>query len=377
MHLLVGMVDLSKPIVLHQEVFAYPLLSELLSEPKSFRLTRPPNLFDAFTTPPTMKRMSAPIEWLLAGPPWVEYRTRRDLLGQSDDDPQVAAARAAMLEDSQVRALISELTEWPGTVISSHKSAGQPFHKLTFLADLGITAGDPQMSRVIERILQHQSMEGPFQLPTNVPTHYGGTGEEQWAWALCDAPLIVYALAKFGLGSEPVVRRAIDHLEGLVKDNGWPCVVSKELGKFRGPGRKDDPCPFATLAMLKALSEFPEWHDSPACHVGAECLLTLWEQSMTRHPYMFFMGTDFRKAKVPFIWYDLVHVLQVLSRFPWLREDPRLLDMLGVLKGKMDPQGRFTLESVWMAWKGWEFGQKKAASRWLTLTAWRIMGITG
>jgi len=39
----------------------------------------------------------------------------------------------------------------------------------------------------------------------------------------------------------------------------------------------------------------------------------------------------------------------------------------------MDPQGRFSLESVWTAWKGWEFGQKKEPSRWLTLTAWRIL----
>ena len=315
-----------------------------------------------------------PSEWLLAGPPWVEYRTRLDLLSQPESDPQVVAARQAMLDDPQVRALVSELTAWLGRVIASHKSAGQPFHKLTFLADLGLKAGDPQMNLIIDRILAHQSAEGPFQLSTAIPTHYGGTGQDTWAWALCDAPLVVYALAKFGLGADPAVKRAVDHLTALVKDNGWPCVVSKELGKFRGPGRKDDPCPYATLAMLKALSQFPEWRDSDACRIGADSLLTLWEQSLERHPYMFFMGTDFRKIKVPFVWYDIVHVLDVLSRFPWLRDDSRLLDMLAVLKGKMDQQGHFTLESVWTAWKDWEFGQKKEPSRWLTLAAWRIMG---
>lgn len=41
---------------------------------------------------------------------------------------------------------------------------------------------------------------------------------------------------------------------------------------------------------------------------------------------------------------------------------------------KADPQGRFTLESVWTAWKDWEFGQKRTPSRWLTLPAWRILG---
>jgi hypothetical protein len=86
------------------------------------------------------------------------------------------------------------------------------------------------------------------------------------------------------------------------------------------------------------------------------------------------MGTDFRKLKVPFVWYDLMHVLDVLSRFEWLRGDPRLLDMLRILQNKVDVTGRFTLESVWTAWKEWEFGQKKQPSRWLTLMAWRIIG---
>ena len=317
--------------------------------------------------------MNAPIDWLLEGEPWIEYRTRIDLLGQSEQDSQVMSARKSMLANAQVRNLLTELSEWPGKVISSHKSASQPFHKLTFMADLGLEVDDPGVDTIVARILNHQSVEGPFQLPMNIPTHYGGTGENQWAWALCDAPLIVYALVKFGLRNEPPVKLAIEYLAGLLRDNGWPCAVSKELGKFRGPGRKDDPCPFANLAMLKALSEIEEWRDSPACHVGTDTLLTLWSESATQHPYMFYMGTDFRKLKVPFVWYDILHVLDILSRFSWLKEDARLLDMLEILKSKADRQGRFTLESIWTAWKDWEFGQKREPSRWLTLLSWRII----
>jgi hypothetical protein len=98
------------------------------------------------------------------------------------------------LTNAQVQKLVTELSGWPGTVVSSHKSAGQPFHKLTFIADLGLKAGDPGVDAIVARILEHQSDEGPFQLPANIPAHYGGTGRDQWAWALCDAPLIVYAL---------------------------------------------------------------------------------------------------------------------------------------------------------------------------------------
>jgi hypothetical protein len=318
--------------------------------------------------------MQAPVDWLLESEPWIEYRIRLDLMGQSEQEPQVQSARQTMQTDARVQNIVTELAGWPGTVIASHKSAGQPFHKLTFLADLGLTADDPGIGTIISRILQHQSPEGPFQLSMNIPAHYGGPGQDQWAWALCDAPLVVYALVKFGLKDEPAVKSAAAYLAGLVRDNGWPCAVSPELGKFRGPGRKEDPCPFANLAMLKALSEIEEYRDSPACHSGAETLLSLWSDSISKHPYMFFMGTDFRKLKVPLVWYDLIHVLDVLSRFPWLRQDARYFDMLELLKSKMDAHGCFTLESVWTAWKDWEFGQKKAPSRWLTLLAWRSMG---
>lgn len=296
-----------------------------------------------------------------------------DLLGQSENDEAVLAARRGMLADPRVVSLIDELSGWPGKVISSHKSASQPFHKLTFLADLGVRTEDPGITTVVTAVLRRQSDEGPFQLPMNIPEHYGGSGTDEWAWALCDAPLIVYGLAKMGLDSDPRVRAAIGYLVGLVRENGWPCAVSKELGKFRGPGRKDDPCPFANLAMLKALAQFDDLRDGPACHVGAETILSLWSESQSRHPYMFYMGTDFRKLKAPLIWYDLLHVLDVLSQFPWLATDARLMDMIDTLQQRADPHGRFSPESIWAPWKAWEFGQKKEPSRWVTMLAWRII----
>ena len=317
--------------------------------------------------------MKLPLEWLLDGEAWIEYRVRRDLLGQAEDHPAVIRARHLMLASAPVQRLILELQQWPGAVIASHKNAGQAFHQLTFLADLGLSAANPGMAVILDHIFEHSSEEGPFQILMNIPIHFGGTGRNQWAWALCDAPLISYALIKFGLYHKPGVQTAINYLAGLARDTGWPCAVSPQLGRFRGPGRKEDPCPFATLAMLKLLAEIPEWHTAPACRTGAETLLNLWRHSMTQHPYIFYMGTDFRKLKVPMIWYDLLHVLDVLTHFCWLRGDPRLVEMVTVLTSKADPEGRFTPESIWSAWKDWEFSQKKKPSRWLTLAAWRII----
>jgi hypothetical protein len=321
--------------------------------------------------------MQVPIDWLLEGEPFVRYRARLDLLGEPAGSDAAVEARREMVTDRQVRDLVRGLADWPGTVIASHKSAGQPFHRLTFAADLGLRPGDPGVSAIVDAVRAHQSAEGPYQLPTNVATRYGGTGVDTWAWALCDAPLLVYALATMGLGDDPGVRKAVACLAGLLRQNGWPCAVSKELGSFRGPGAKGDPCPFATLAMLKALSAFDDLRDSDECRTGAETLLRLWSESRARHPYLFYMGTDFRKLKAPFVWYDLLHVLDVLSRFPWLASDRRFCEMVDAVAEKAGAGGRFTAESVWVPWKSWEFGQKKQPSRWVTLLAWRILGRVG
>lgn len=317
--------------------------------------------------------MNIPLDWLLEGEPYIAYRARVDLRGQAESDPAVKAARKEMLADPRVQALLAELAEYPGEVLSSHKSASQSFHKLAFLADLGLRASDAAMQPIIARVLSHQSDEGPFTLPMKIGEHYGGSGQEQWAWALCDAPITAYAMVALGMETKPAVRRAIKHLVGLVRDNGFPCAVSKELGAWRGPGRKEDPCPFANLAMLKLLAASAEHRDSDAAHIGAETMLALWKDSRTRHPYIFYMGTDFRKLKAPLIWYDLLHVFDVLTRFAWLRSDARLLDMQAVLRDKGDEHGRFSAESVYTPFKTWEFGQKKTPSRWITLLAWRAM----
>jgi hypothetical protein len=64
------------------------------------------------------------IDWLLQGPPWIQYRTRLDLLGQSESEADVIAARQAMLSHPQVQILLSELKAWPGPALKRHNDAG-------------------------------------------------------------------------------------------------------------------------------------------------------------------------------------------------------------------------------------------------------------
>lgn len=313
------------------------------------------------------------VEWLLQGEPWIEYRTRVELLEQPPNNPQVTAARKAMLADPKIKALLAELNDWPGTVLNSHRSASQPFHKLSFIADLGLTISDPPVKKIAAKVMKRQSEQGAFQLPMNIPSHFGGSGNDEWAWALCDAPVILSSLIQMGLRDDPRVQTAIEYLNRLVRGNGWPCAVSPELGKFRGPGRKDDPCPYATLVMLNVLAHVPELHESQSARIGVETLLSLWDNSKAEHPYMFFMGTDFRKLKAPLFWYDILHVLDVLSHFKPARKDKRFKEMLSLVESKADGDGRYIPESVWTAWKDWDFSQKKVPSQGVTYFVHRIL----
>lgn len=305
-------------------------------------------------------------DWLLEGEPWVEYRTRRDLLGESEAEAGVIHARAEMINHPNVQSLLEELRSWPGTVLSSRRSASQPFHRLSFIADLGLRRDDPYINEIAGKVLEHESDEGPFQLPVNTPKQHTDSAKNEWAWALCDAPIILYSLIKLGFGEDKRIQKAVSYLVGLARENGWPCAVSKELGSFRGPGKKEEPCPYATLAMLKLLSQLPQRKNSREARTGVESLLNLWTKSRELHPYMFYMGTDFRKLKAPFVWYDILHTLEVLSNFKSLRNDVRMVEMADVIKSKADSEGKYTPESEWKAWKGWDFGQKERPSRWLT-----------
>jgi hypothetical protein len=207
----------------------------------------------------------------------------------------------------------------------------------------------------------------------NIGSAYGGTGEDTRGWALCDAPNLVYALLKLGLADNLQVIQAVNYMVNLIEDFGWPCAVSPELGSFRGPGRKNDPCPYANLIMMKVLSLSPEGRNHPAAKTGSETLLSLWQNRQKQHPYIFYMGTDFCKLKAPLIWYDILHVLDVLSAFPSVIKDSRFQAMLETALQKMTPDRTFIPESIYLPYKNWDFGQKKDPSRWITFLMYRIM----
>jgi hypothetical protein len=318
--------------------------------------------------------ITSPVEWLLqSDEPWTRYRALVDLLDRPEDHPEVQTARAEMLGHPQVQSLIAEAATWPGYPFKRHNDAKHSLYKFSTLADFGVQADDPGMAAGIEAVMAHRSPEGAFQSLVNIPVAFGGTGEDMWTWILCDAPTLLYALLAMGLRKDERVQRAVDHLVGLVEENGWRCVAAPELGKFRGPGRKADPCPIVNVYALKALAQVPELVDSSATHAGTEMLLWHWEHQGERKIYMFGIGTDYRKLKYPFVWYDILHVVDVLSRYPFVHADPRYREMVETITAQANEEGCYTAGSMYRAWVGWSFADKRNPSPWLTFLVLRVL----
>ncbi|SCP99632.1 hypothetical protein [Anaerobium acetethylicum] len=301
---------------------------------------------------------------------WLKYAVRLHLCREPKD--KLVHIRNAALADSRMKSYFMDVEKFHGTLVTNHKNPDLPIHKLLFLLDLGFDTEVPEIKIAVSEILKHRDEHGIYQSMTNVPKHYGGAGVDVFSWCLCDAPLLLLALLKAGVDYHEYIKPGVDHLVSLYRDNGFPCAVSPELGKFRGPGKKDDCCPYATLIMADLLSYIPEYRESQVAVSTVKALLRLWENSLDQHPYMFYMGTDFRKLKAPSCWYDIISVAGVLSKYEFVQDDPRFLEMIAHIRARQDKDGFFTPESVYQKLKDWDFGQKKVSSPYLTYLCYRI-----
>jgi hypothetical protein len=313
------------------------------------------------------------IDYLLSSnEPWTRYRTLLDLCDLPEQDKEVQVARQALLEHPLVISLMEESRKLLTPPIKRHNDASHPLYKLSTLAEFGIKASHPGMALLLNEIRTHQTSEGILRSLVQVPRAFGGSGEDQWSWMMCDTPTLLYVMLKMGMNEKTRFERALQHIVDLADENGWRCKVAPELGKFRGPGRKDDPCPIANLLALKALTLVPEWSGSSAVATGVEMLLNHWQHRKEKKYYLFGMGTDFRKLKYPFIWYDILHVVEVLSQLGFARQDLRFQEMLVEITNQADENGRFTPGSMYQSWKGWSFADKKYPSPWLTFLVTHI-----
>ena len=302
--------------------------------------------------------------------PWLQYALRLNLFSQRKED--FVELKDDALKDPKIRGFLQDVSNFHGLIVSGHKNFALPIHKLLFLLELGLDTEIPEIKHAIAEIMTHKDKNGVYLSAVNIPLKLGCDGQDTFGWAMCDAPLLLRALCLAGVDYPKHIKQGVDTLIKTNRQNGFPCAASDQFGKWRGPGRKEDCCPYATLSMLKLLLATPEYRLSSITLDTAKALLDLWQTSRTSHPYMFFMGNDFRKLKVPTLWYDIVSVCDALSSVVGIHDDERFKEMLQVIRDKQNADGMFTPESIYLKLKEWDFGQKINPSPYLTYVICRL-----
>ncbi|NLI41303.1 MAG: hypothetical protein GX421_09010 [Caldisericales bacterium] len=267
---------------------------------------------------------------------------------------------------NDIPSLIDNCALFYQTELKRHNDAGHPLNVLLFLIDNNLIEKDKLKE------LNTSIIDNDFTVNMNIPVSFGGTGKPINTWIMCDLPLTLYISIK--LNGNKVTKKHksfIDEIANRMEPNGWRCSNKGNIGKFRGPGKKDDECPIATLNVLKLLTVTKDDEYIEQKQKGIQTIENLWNDRKKRKAYLFGMGTDFMKIKYPMIWYDILNAVNVLSYYPDAIKTEAFNEMFEIIRRKIETNN-YTPESVYQYWKGYDFGQKKSNSEYIERTIKQI-----
>jgi hypothetical protein len=309
---------------------------------------------------------SVAINWLLAGEPFIRYRTLVDLLGQSEHDREVIETRQQISEHPLIRALLDRRNPDGYWGIEKDIHAWFPRKDTTFwvigvLGDFGLKKGDRGIETACEYVFSTQHPFGGFGWSTpTVP-------------ADCFTGILTESLAKLGYGEDPRLKLAYRWM--IQRQRLYGGFWCKNTGQPGGLREHEPSCAFATVCVLGALVRNPELKDSPMARQSAEFLLGCWDRRgkirYAGHDSQ--IGTGWEKLKYPFTDYRILKYLDTISRVESVRSDSRIGEMVDGMMAKGDKEGRFCAESIHKAWSDFDFGQKAMPSRWVTFLVYRIL----
>jgi hypothetical protein len=307
-----------------------------------------------------------PIDWLLEGEPFVKYRALVDLLDRPAVDRDVVSTRKLVPRNRLIKQILDRQNRdgyWgnPRDIYIWWPKKDTTFWLLGMLADFGFTKEDRGIARACQYVFSTQHPSGGFGCAPP-PKPYP-----------CFTGILAESLAKLGYVGDPRLKEAYEWLiSGQRLDGGFWC---KTTGLPGGPREEEPSCAFASLCVLGALAQDPELRDGTVARKAVEFVLGCWDNRgkirYAGHDSQ--IGKGWGRLKYPFTDYRILKYLDVLSQLEFARDDPRTIAMANVLLAKKDDKGRFYPESVHRVWSDFDFGQKKAPSRWVTLLAYRIV----
>jgi hypothetical protein len=294
-----------------------------------------------------------PIPWLLEPDnPSVRYWTLRDLLGRPEDDAEVQAARAAVVQSDVVQRLLAAQHPdgyW-GDDPRRPYGAARTTAYLVVLSELGVPVND-RLHRGCEYFLEAS------QQPDGGLSEVTGSSSREW---YCFTGYMIKTLVCFGCDRDPRVAAAWDYLYRRMaqgEGKGLNCSNSNDKG----------PCPWGFVKVLDAVAAVSPDHRTAEQYELAARLAEL----LLAHDWDF-GGQE--KRWLSFGWpyqcqSDLLDMADVLARLGH-GTDERFGVWVDLILAQQDEQGRWARRA---GIKLIDAGQKNRANKWITFKALRML----
>jgi hypothetical protein len=315
-----------------------------------------------------------PTDWLLEpdeANPGVRYFALRDLLDRPANDPEVTAARNAVMNTGPVPAILD--AQYPGGYWVKPGSIYSPKYRATvwqvlFLAQFGADGRDQRIRQAVEHVFEHgQAESGAFAMSGTPST----TIHCLWG-------NVTRALLDLGYWGDERLNFAIKQLARSITDDDYDWY---RRGGVQAPGfccsaNYDLPCGWGAVRALWALNAVPAEGRTPVAKAAIEAAVD------------FLLGYDVARADYPYkervnsSWfkfgYPLGYVTDVLLNLEALAEagqggDSRLDEAIELVLSKQDAQGRWPMEYSYNGKMWIDVEEKGQPSKWVTLRAVRML----
>lgn len=323
-----------------------------------------------------------PLSWLLEeSDPGARYLALRDIIGLSENDPKLTAARQAAHQHGPIAAILAEMHPdgyWVVPGPGYNPKYRSTVWSLILLASLGASANeDKRIQKAIDYYLEQALAPGGQIASATAP---GGTAD-------CLQGNMCWALTELG-STDARLEKAYDWMARTVTGEGIAALGDKSTpirfyaGKcgpdFACGANNKQACAWGAGRVLLAFSVLPKQKWTPvierAVARGIEFLLK--DDPVTApwpHPYAPKPSSNYWKFGFPVFYItDLLLVAEVLIALG-CGEDPRIKNLIRLILEKQDDQGRWLLETDYTGKTWGDWGEKKQPNKWVTLRALRVI----
>ncbi len=325
---------------------------------------------------------SKAMDWLLEPEnPGAKYLALRDLLGLAGDDPDLVKARHQAHTSGPIATYLSKMNKsgyWSEPGAGYMPKYFSTVWSLNVLAQLGARVEeDERIDRACSYYLDHAITPGGLISMSGTP---GGTID-------CLQGNMLWALTALGCRDKRL-DLALDWMARSQTGDGVAPMGTKDIerryyaGKY-GPNfacgaNGNQSCAWGAVKVMLAFSVVPPEKRTPeveaAIQTGVDFILGI-DPATAEYPHAYAPKPSGNWWKFGFPVFYITDLLQLVEAMTALgyRNDPRMKNVLQIIRQKQDNDGRWNLEYGYAGKTHVDFGPMKQPSKWVTIRALRAL----